>query len=265
VIGGSSDLRALVTGASSGLGAAFARALRSRGERLILVARRSERLRKLAEELGGEAAAAPIALDLTERGAPGELEAQVRSRGFAVDLLVNNAGLGARGPFLEAPLEKSLEILDLNARALVELTRRFVPPMIERGRGRLINVASMAAFQPVPFLGVYGASKAFVLSFTEALATEIRGRGIVVQALCPGSIPTEFQEVAKTKGSTYDRLAPPLSAEGVVAASLAALDKGRLVVVPGFQNRLMLLLQGLAPRSLVLRVAGEMFRPPQAS
>jgi short-subunit dehydrogenase len=254
------DLRGLVTGASSGIGLAFARALRARGEKLVLVARRGDRLKEVSQELGGEAVATPIILDLASPKAPGELEAEVRARGFVVDLLVNNAGLGAGGIFHATPVEKSLEMVALNVRALVELTRRFVAGMVQRRRGRIINVASMAAFQPVPFLGVYAASKSFVLSFTESLATELKGTGVVVQALCPGNVPTEFQEVAQTKGLLYDRFSPRMSPEGVVKVSLEALAAGRLVVVPGFQNRVSLVFMSLVPRSLVRRVAGELFR-----
>ena len=164
----SNDLRALVTGASSGIGTAYARALRARGERLVLVARREARLAALAEELGGVEAATPIPVDLVDPGGPRRLQAEIEKRGLAVDLLVNNAGFGDTGPFHEAPIERLTEMIDLNARALTELTRRFLPAMVARGRGRIVNVVSTAAFQPVPFLSVYAATKSFVLSFTEA-------------------------------------------------------------------------------------------------
>jgi short-subunit dehydrogenase len=250
--------RALVTGASSGIGAAFARGLARRGEKLVLVARRGERLRQLALELGGDVAT--ITLDLTHPTAPAELEAELQGRGFEVDLLVNNAGVGHTGPFSTEPLERALGIVELNVRALVELTRRLLPGMLLRRRGRIVNVVSMAAFQPVPYLAVYAASKAFVLSFSESLICELRGSGVRVQALCPGNIPTEFQKVAGTDQVLFDRT-PSMSPEAVVAASLRALDKGSGRVVPGFRERATLALQSVAPRGVVVCIAGELFRP----
>jgi short-subunit dehydrogenase len=254
------ELRALVTGASSGIGAAFARALGARNEPLILVARRKDRLEQLAGQIGGEPAPVVIALDLADPKGPARLEKEIERRGLAVDLLVNNAGVGHTGRFHEQPSDRLLGMLDLNARALVDLTRRLLPPMLARGRGRIVNVASMASFQPVPFLAVYAASKAFVLAFSEALATELKESGVQVQALCPGNIPTEFQQVAETEQALFTRT-PATSAEDVVAASLAGLAKNRVIVIPGLQNRLTASAQGLLPRSLVRSVAGELFKP----
>lgn len=254
------DLRALVTGASSGIGLAFARALHRRGERLVLVARRAERLNGLVEELGGEDKVLALPLDLADSGAPGRLEAALNARGIGVDLLVNNAGRGDTGRFQERPLGFALEIVDLNTRAVVELTRRFLPPMVSRGRGRVLNVVSMSAFQPVPFLAVYAASKAFVLSFTEALAVELEGTGVRVQALCPGNIPTGFQEVAGT-GVVPFNATPTMAAERVAEASLDALPTGQVTVIPGVRDRLTVAAQRVLPRSLVRRAAGALFRP----
>jgi len=256
--------RALVTGASSGIGAAYARGLARRGQRLVLVARRADRLEALAEELGGADRATAIPLDLTERDAGERLERELRERGLGVELLVNNAGVGDTGRFQERPLERALQMLDLNARAMVELTRRFLPPMLERRRGAIVNVVSTAAFQPVPYLAVYAASKAFGLSFTEALAGELRGTGIRVQALCPGLTATEFQQVAHTDAVRFNKTAA-MAPEEVVEESLRALDRGRLTVVTGLQNRLSLAAQALLPRALVRRVAGELFRPAGGS
>lgn len=251
---------ALVTGASSGIGAAFARALVARGERVVVVARRIERLRELQQELGGAGRVDVVALDLAAADGPGRLEAELRGRGREIDLLVNNAGRGDTGRFVERPLEASLGVVDLNVRTAVEMCRRWLPAMVQRGRGRLINVVSMSAFQPVPFFAAYAASKAFLLSFTESLAGELEGTGVRVQALCPGNIRTEFQQVAGTDKVLFDRT-PASSPEEVVAASLAALEKGTLVVVPGFQNRLTVAAQSLVPRRLSRRLAGELFRP----
>jgi hypothetical protein len=261
VSGAALDLRALVTGASSGIGAAFARALRRRGERLVLVARRADRLEALARELGGDDAVAVVPLDLTASGAGQKLEEEMKRRGFSVDLLVNNAGVGDTGRFWEEPLDKTLAMIDLNVRSLVELTRRFLPGMIERRRGRVINVVSNGAFQPVPFLTVYAATKSCVLSFTEGLATEVAGTGVTLQALCPGLTQTEFFEVARTgPGLLVNRL-PKMTSEDVVASSLRGLDRGRLRVIPGFPNRLLAALTRLAPGWLARTVAATLYRP----
>jgi short-subunit dehydrogenase len=263
-LGTGTDGRALVTGASSGIGEAFARALRARGRRLVLVARRADRLARLAQELGGEEAALAVPLDLTESGAPERLRAELLRRGISVDLLVNNAGVGHTGRFLEEPPERLGAMLDLNVRAVVELTRLFVKPMVAAGRGAVVNVVSTSAFQPVPYLGVYAASKAFVLSLTEALASELHGTGVTVQALCPGLTESEFHQTAGTDKVLFTRTAM-MPARAVAEQSLRALERRRLVVVPGWQNRLVLGLQRFLPRAIVRAAAGRLFRPPPGS
>jgi short-subunit dehydrogenase len=259
--GPEASARALVTGASSGIGAAFARALRARGERLVLVARRRDRLQELSRELGGEDTAAVMAADLTEPRAIDRLAEEIRARGFIVDLLVNNAGAGHTSRFHEEPREIVLRMIDLNVRALVDLTHAFLPGMVARGRGSVINVASNAAFQPVPFLTVYAATKAFVLSFTEGLASELGGTGVRVQALCPGLTATEFLEAAETGPGLFINKMPAMSAEDVVACSLRGLELGRLRVVAGLTNRLMAGVQHFVPRAIVRAVAAELYRP----
>jgi len=254
------ERRALVTGASSGIGEAFARALAGRGTPLVLVARRGDRLAQLAQELGGPSRAEVIALDLSRPEAGATLEAELARRGVDVDLLVNNAGAGLTGRFLELPLDRLLALVDLNARAVVELTRRFLPGMIERKHGGVINVTSTSAFQPVPFFAVYAASKTFVLSFTESLAGELKGTGVVVQALCPGLTESEFHRVAGTDRVAFTRT-PAMRAEDVAERSLDALAKGELRVIPGWRDRLLLRAQSLVPRAVARRVAGELFRP----
>jgi short-subunit dehydrogenase len=256
----SPDLRALVTGASSGIGAAFARALRARGERLVLVARRADRLEAMVKALGGDEQAAALSVDLTARDAGARLEEELGRRGMVVDLLVNNAGVGDTGRLSQEPLEALLGMLDLNARAMLELTRRFLPGMIERKRGRIINVVSTAAFQPIPYFAVYAATKAFGLSFTEGLSNELKGTGVQIQALCPGLTATEFQQVAKTETVLFNKTGS-MTPEAVVQASLRGLDRGRLRVVPGLSNRLVAFSQRFAPGSLVRYVSGELFRP----
>jgi short-subunit dehydrogenase len=256
------ELRALVTGASSGIGAAFARALRARGDKLILVARRGERLESLARELGGADAVATLPMDLTRKDAADKLAAFVEQRGFGVDVLINNAGAGHTGRFLEEPSERILGMLDLNNRAAVELTHRFVPGMLARKRGSLVNVVSTAAFQPVPYLTVYAATKAFLLSFTEGLATELAGTGVRVQALCPGLTATEFQQVAGTDKVAFNRTSSA-TPEEVVAESLRGLDAGRLRVVVGFQNRATLAAQRFLPQAVVRAIGAKLFAPSE--
>lgn len=257
-----SDLRALVTGASSGIGAAYARALRARGERVVLVARRVDRLESLARELGGDPHALALPCDLARAGAAEALRDDLEARGVAVDFLVNNAGLGNTAPFEAQRLEAIRAMLDVNVRALVELTHAFLAGMRSRGRGRIVNVASNAAFQPVPYLAVYAATKSFVLSFTEGLAEELRGAGVRVQALCPGITATEFLEAADTHRGLLVTRMPMMTAEQVVEASLRGLDAGRVRVVAGWTNRLLgFAALRLAPRGLARRVAGALYRP----
>lgn len=254
--------RTLVTGASSGIGAEYARALRSRGEEVVLVARRKDRLESLAAELGGGTSAVAIAADLARPDAGLALRRELAARDLVVDGLVNNAGLGLTGAFARQPLEVVRSMLDVNVRALVELTHAFLPPMLERGRGRVVNVASNAAFQPIPHLAIYAATKAFVLSFTEALAEEVAGTGVRVQALCPGITATEFLDVSETGRDLRVRRLPMMTARQVVDASLAGLERDRLRVVVGLSNRVLgFLTRRLAPDALARRVAFALYRP----
>jgi short-subunit dehydrogenase len=168
--------------------------------------------------------------------------------------------VGHTGRFDEQPPDRLLAMVDLNVRAVVALTRRFLPPMVERRAGAILNVVSMSAFQPVPYLAAYAATKAFVLSLTESLATELEGTGVTVQALCPGNIPTGFQQVAGTEHVAFTRT-PSMSAEDVAEASLRALERGTLIVIPGRRDRAMVALQRLVPRAFVRRAAAGLFRP----
>jgi uncharacterized protein len=256
---------ALVTGASSGIGLAYARELRRRGTKLVLVARREDRLRALAEELGGADAAVVVRADLTASEGVASLVKAVRARALPINLLVNNAGMGHTGRFAEQRQEVIHEMLDLNIKALVDLTRAFLPDMLARSSGAIVNVASNAAFQPVPFLNVYAATKAFVLSFTEGLAEEVRGSGVRVQALCPGITATEFLDVAKTHSGLLVRRMPTMTAEQVVEASLSGLDRGRVRVVAGFANRALATVQRFVPNVIVRRVSAELYRPRGAA
>lgn len=227
------DQWALVTGASAGIGEAFARALVSRGANVVLVARRQEKLERLASRLATKTEV--IACDLEDPTGPRNLCAEVERRGLSVDHLVNNAGFGGGGHFSKQDPAQLSGMLQLNCIALTELTRHFLPTMIERGSGGVIQVASLAGFVPTPYMAAYGATKAYVLNLTAALAEELRGTGVRMLAVCPGSVPTEFQARAGylpvDGGATI-----AVSAEKVVATALHAYDRGRHVVVPGKSN-----------------------------
>lgn len=247
---------ALITGASAGLGVDFARQLSATGARLVLVARRAERLEALAAELGNARA---VALDLGEPDAAERLMADVATAGEHVDCLVNNAGFGLRGRIADHDPKRLRAMIDLNCGVLTELTQRVLPGMIERARGGILNVASTAAFQPGPGMGVYFATKAYVLSFTEALHEEVRGTGVHVSALCPGPMETEFGELAGFEPSfqeAFKKLATQPS--WVVAQGLAALAANRAVAVPGALNKIGANSGRFLPRALVRKLAGAM-------
>ena len=243
---------ALVTGASAGLGVEFARRLSERGHRLVLVARRKERLDELAKELGNARA---VAADLSKKDAAAKLMADVEANGETVDVLINNAGFGLIGRFAELDARREREMIDLNAGALADLCRAVVPAMIGRKSGAILNVASTAAFQPGPKMAVYFATKAFVLSLSEALHEELKPHGIKVTCLCPGPTRTEFGEVAGFGGnSLFERVA--MTAPKVVDAGLKALDSNRAVVVTGVINKVGAASTRFAPRSVVRKIAG---------
>ena len=250
---------ALVTGASSGMGDAIARALAARGMSVLLAARRAERLRELAVELRREyrVDAEAIPADLGKPAAAGVLWIEATD-GREIHLLVNNAGFGLKGRFDALSLDRQAEMVRLNCTALMELTHLALPGMRERRAGGIVNVSSVAAFQPVPDLAVYAASKAFVLSLTQAVAEESRGSGVRVLALCPGPVATGFQEVAGTQ--VTGRTPGIMTAEEVAEATLRALEAGDDTVVPGALNRLGTIAGRMFPRSLVVRAAKTVMR-----
>jgi short-subunit dehydrogenase len=245
---------ALITGASAGLGVEFARQLSAKGHRLVLAARRKDRLDALVAGLGNARA---VEIDLAQPGATAALMRDLEKAGEQADIIVNNAGFGLRGPFVELDAARQREMIDLNCGALTELCRAVAPAMVERRSGAILNVASTAAFQPGPWMAVYFATKAYVLSFTEALHEELKPHGVRVSALCPGPTRTEFGEVAgiKTIGQ-FDRLA--MEAGPVVCAGLDGLEKNSAVVIPGATNRLGALSTRFAPRSFVRKIAGSL-------
>jgi short-subunit dehydrogenase len=244
---------ALITGASAGLGVEFARQLSERGHRLVLAARRKERLDELSKELGKARA---VAIDLSKANAAAKLLADLEANGELVDLLVNNAGFGLIGRFAELDARRERQMIDLNVSTLTDLCRAVAPGMIQRKSGGIINVASTAAFQPGPKMAVYFATKAFVLSLTEALHEELKPHGVHVTCLCPGPTRTEFGDVAGFGGNgLFDRVA--MDSPEVVKAGLAGLHRNKAVVVPGLVNKLTAFSGRLVPRSVTRKVAGS--------
>ena len=245
---------ALITGASAGLGVDFARQLSARGQRLVLVARRKDRLDALAADLGNARA---VECDLSVPGAATTLMADIAAHGEQVGTLINNAGFGLWGKFaaLDGPRQRAM--IDLNCGTLVELTHAVLPGMIARGEGAILNIASTAAFQPGPGMAVYFATKAFVLSFSEALHEEVGKAGVRVTALCPGPTRTEFGDVAGFKANgAFDKMSA--RSEDVVAMGLKALDRGRAVAIPGLVNKAGAQAHRLVPRAWVRKFAGSL-------
>ena len=249
----------LITGASSGIGEIFARRLAARGRNVLLVARSEDKLITLCNELGrsNSIRAQYVALDLSLPESPARLFEEAEKRGLTIDLLINNAGFGSFGDFSKADLARELNMIDLNVKSLVELTYRFLQPMRARKQGAIINVASTAAFQGVPFMTTYAATKAFVLSFSEALWEENRAFGIKVMALCPGVTETNFFEAARGEKPPARASQTP---EEVVDTALRGLARGKSHIISGWVNRVMTESERLAPRSLVTRMAGRMMR-----
>jgi short-subunit dehydrogenase len=242
---------ALVTGASSGIGEAFARQLAERGYRVALVARGEDKLRALAEELGGEA----FPCDLTDAAARDRLAAAIAARGLRVEVLVNNAGFGVYKDFAESDRELEIAQARVNVEAVVDLTHRFLPPMISRGRGAIINTASTAAFQPIPGNAGYAAAKAYVLALSEGLHEETRTTGVTVTALCPGPVHSGFQEASGAE-EFAKTLPKPMwrTPDAVARAALRGAEGGKRLVVPGAPNRISGAVARFSPRPVLLRV-----------
>ena len=253
---------ALITGASSGIGEVFARKLAARGRNVLLVARSEEKLITLCNELGrsNSIRAQYVALDLSKPESAALLFDEAKTRGLSVDMLINNAGFGSMGEFNNLDLAHELNMIDLNIKSLVELTHRFLQPMLVRKQGAIINVASTAAFQPVPFMATYAATKAFVLSFSEALWEENRPYGIKVIALCPGVTDTNFFEAARGHKPPARISQTP---EEVVDTALRGLAQGKSHIISGWSNFLMTQSERFVPRSLITRLAGRMMRSQQ--
>jgi short-subunit dehydrogenase len=253
----------VVTGASSGIGLDFARQLASRGHDLFLVARREDRLRDLAAEVERDhrVRAEVAGCDLSSPAARKRLLQHVSASDLVVETLVNNAGFAHVGDVHEYPA-KQLGMVQVNVEALVSLTTAFLPAMVERGRGAIINVASMAAFQPIPSQATYAATKAFVLSFSEAVAAEVRGSGVSVTALCPGPVATEFVQVAKFK-RTIEEMGPSFvwaSPADMARAGIEGAERGKRVVVPGLAQRAVALVSQHSPHALLVGPLASVYR-----
>ena len=245
----------LITGASSGIGAEIARGLARRGYGVTLAARREERLRELAGELSAEfdVRAEIVTLDVTDERARRRLPETMDHLGLTVEVLVNNAGFGSGGAFVDLDPEKEAAMVRTNLEAVVALTGAFLPGMVERGSGAVLNVASLIAFQPVPFQATYGATKAAVLSFTDALHEELRGTGVTVSSICPGPVRTEFGSLGGFGGAD-DKIPGRFWLDAVKVAddALEALEGGDRVAVPGIRNQIAALYGQHLPRSLLL-------------
>lgn len=247
---------ALVTGASGGLGLEFAKLLAKDGHDLLLVARNGHRLEEIKEELekAHNVKVYFLACDLTEADGPDKVCEYAKDNSLDIDMLINNAGFGDFGNYLDAVWEKQRDMVNLNVLALMKLTRLLVPAMKEKGYGKVLNVASIASFQPGPLMSIYYATKAFVLSFSEALAVELKKTGVTVTALCPGPIRTCFEKTANLAYSGLFKNLKVASAEKVARFGYKKMKKGKVVAIQGGSNRLVVFSTRLAPRSLVRKV-----------
>jgi uncharacterized protein len=240
---------ALITGASSGIGAELAKLCDAAGYRVILCGRNADALTEVAGSLQG--ASRILTADLADPAAPRSIFEQVSDE--TVEILINNAGFGLRGPFAETDWETEARMIQVNAVAVFELTKLFVPVMRHRGGGRILNVASTAAFAPGPFMAVYYATKAFLMSFSHAIANELRGTGVTVTVLCPGPTRTGFQKAARIERSGLFQ-GPTMTAEEVAREGFQAMLEGRVEIIAGSRNRWLILGSRLAPRTLLAKL-----------
>lgn len=250
---------ALITGASSGIGLELAELFAADGSDLVLVARREDRLKELADRLESEYGVKVHVLpkDLSKPKAPDEIFAHLKKEKIQVDVLVNNAGFGVKGIIPEIDLDKQLDMVQVNVKALTHLTRLFLPGMIERGYGGVLNVGSLAAFQPGPNLAVYFATKAYVLSYTEALAEEIQNPNIQISCLAPGPVRTEFGEKSDLEDSLLFKLSL-MDSEPVVRAGYEGFRKGKVIVIPGLKQQIVPFLNRFTPRTIVRKIAKKL-------
>src|SRR6266404_3016957 len=254
---------ALITGASGGIGYELAKLFAKGGHNLVLVARSGPKLAQVADELQRHfgITVKPVSLDLADPAAPQLLFDQLQREGIAVDILVNNAGYGKLGGFAEVPVEESLGQIQLNLAALTYLTKLFLGPMLERRSGKIMNVASTAGFQPGPRMAVYYATKAYVISFSEALANELNGSGVTVTCLCPGGTDTKFQKRAGTEDTLLFRKGGTMTAKAVAQDGYRALMKGKPLVISGLKNWLLAESLRISPRRVVTAISRRLIEP----
>lgn len=248
------DRAAVVTGASSGIGTELARELSRRGHRVVLVARSADRLQSLAAELGN---ADPLPSDLASRADRAALLDRVSALGVTPEILVNNAGFSTLGPVHAADPDAELNLVEVDVASVVDLSTRFLPGMVSRGRGAVLNVASTAAFQPLPGQAAYAAAKAFVLSYTQSLRGELRRTGVTATALCPGPVATAFAETAGFSAAEAESALPKFMwepADRVAKDAIAGLDRGQMVVIPGVANRVSAMFAQVTPRSMIVPI-----------
>lgn len=252
-----------MTGASAGIGKELASLFAADGHDLVLVARSSAKLEALAADLtkAHGVTAHAIAADLADPSAPAKVEEQAKQRGLAIDFLVNDAGFGSNGAFLDLDVTRELQMVDVNVRALVELSHRFARPMRDRRFGRIMNVASTAGFQPGPFMATYYATKAFVISFSEALAFELEGTGVTVTCHCPGATATEFAAIAGNENTRLFQRSGVADARSVAAHAYRAMMNGEVLSIHGALNWLGMQSLRLAPRSVTRSIAASLNRP----
>ncbi|HTT30904.1 MAG TPA: SDR family oxidoreductase [Solirubrobacteraceae bacterium] len=259
---------ALVTGASAGIGSEIAKLLAARGHNLVIVARRKERLVALADKLSEEhgVRVETVACDLGKAASRARIPGRIEELGLDIEVLVNNAGFATGGPFYEADLDRELEQVRVLVEAVVYLTREFSPGMVERGRGGILNVASTAGMQPMPYSAGYSAAKAYVLTLSEALHQEMRGHGVTVTALAPGPVETDFWDIAgweTSSGKSFERVVPGtlISSEQAARAGVEGLDSGERVVVPGLPIRVGMLASRYIPHAFKLPALERFMRP----
>lgn len=251
---------AIVTGASAGLGREFAKLLAADGYGVVLVARRREELEALARELTEthKVDAVVMPSDLTDPAAPKRIVSEVEKRGLEIDVLVNNAGFGSNGSFWELETQNELGMIQVNITALTQLTRLLLPAMVARGRGQILNIGSTAGFQPGPYMATYYASKAFVNSFTEALAFELRGTGVTATLSCPGATATEFARVAGNDKSKLFTMGAAADAVTVAREAYIAMRRGKATVIHGLKNKAGVQALRVSPRSTVVAIAARL-------
>jgi short-subunit dehydrogenase len=251
---------ALVTGASSGIGLELARECASNGHDLVVIARSQDRLHDFAETIMNDfdVKINVIVMDLSIDGSRKKLFEQIESQGIEIDYLINDAGFGDYGPFVDSDLNRQIEMINLNVIALTELTRLFLPSMVERGQGAILNVASTAAFQAGPMMSVYFATKAFVLHFSEAVANEVHERGVRVVALCPGTTESEFADTAQAERSLMFNMRKLPTSKQVARYGYVSMVKGKRVAVHGLLNKILTFSVRLVPRRVVTAIARHM-------